>query len=1306
MPSIKEQFSFQQLPDHFEKDTHIGIEGLAIQELRLLAGESPKEDLLVVIYKKSPYLSFYDTQGELIDVDHYLPDTYKKEDTYGADSLMANLRNFNVAESKKSKVFYHLITEVLSIDGGTNLAKGLRSRYGFETSSGILKQFFRAEGITGDIRDGLLDKFTSFYAFLESLILFQQQGRNSYVHITAQDNIVITPLQKRSGIAVMMETQNIKGHLLPPNQWLITRTNDVDSLEQALIFRTKDIQDFFEAEADDEVIETDRYKLYHTPGEVEIDSLLDNTGNLLKLAALNDCLQILPSDNNIIVVLSNEREVTVVNTHRSIVPHKWPKKIILPEASHWVRADENIQVLFVQNKIGTISAYDIIGDHPELLQEIGTFALGFELDQNASLIVKEKESRGLLKITTNTVDIEVPAEQQNFKAILENLSYLFKGESLFTETQFAKVVQEEAPEETKTPSVFESARFDFEANVEQMLMEAGKSYEELLLVQNKVAISRQNLGEELTAYAEKEGIFLVGQRLQAAINAIIKPSEKKVRNLVEESRSALILEEVKGFRGKMEDLSDPNAYREILNALRQFQEELNAMLPDNTTRMMTEFKSIKNELNLAFSDQIAKDGSALQEFINGEINQIEKAIKDTHDPRQLETLLSTHPASLELMNLLKQPFLLQNIARERSLSPAGIQSRLFASVAARKIELKKELEAKEAEKGIAKKQFAKMIQESIDFFVKNHTKDFSDLSLSVNAAYQQILGDIQRLEKTYRDVRLATDLRRKLERRILERNRADLEKMVAFEGKYAFIKNDPDLYVDLESTVRTFPVWSMRLIEKKGFSGTYMVTFMRNTDRNVFRPGATENLASGKAFEINEEEYGTFAESYEAYCTGDVPYELADILWEIYQGKSLAENFPQYSKIRIENLLPKSKEAAKGLRCALEKKKRDHLERNRKRFVPRISPEFIDETPYFQSKLQEFVIKAKLQLVSGSGAILLSGPPSTGKSAFLKFASAIMNREYFEHAADKWQTKNSLITAIKFGENGPYATPAGFTVAITTPHSLISIEEIKEWPEALRKSLNPFFAGSKIFVAPDGTNYDIGENILLCAAANLGAMYRQDDEPFTSDFWSRIEVVEYSYAPEQVDREYYEDLHDMKIRQFLTMQDLIKEKFKVNAAPKEVVARAQHFAKLFLEFILLPKADENVKRGNLQGYIREYFEDPDAFEGNQYSPEEAAKVALRRLKDFQKFSAKEFFDLYDHFVNQQNIRTKRIKRLQAGDIDRYKQLKGLILTVRYLEGCLRHLRKKFYATAGQTEIEGTNREFIKCVYLLGMIGKF
>lgn len=1313
MLTIQEQFSFQVLPNHFERDTHLGIQGLNIEKIQILSGESPHEDILVVLYQGSPNLSFYDVHGRLIDVDHYLPDDYVRADLSGVDAVISNLKNLPIVDAKSKGKFGKFLSDTFKA-GRNDLAAGLRKLYGLETTEKVMRDFKKKNDwidSSENFQKILTDKFDHFYQFLEAFIVFQQKNRNGYVHFTTNDNIIITPLNKRMGISVIIETQDVDGNLLSPNQWIITRTKDENSLNQALVFRSDDVQAFFDADGFEEIFETDRYKLYHSSEKIAIDSLLDNTDNLLKLNVLNDCFQILASDKNIIIVLSHEQEVTVVNTHLSVVPHKWSRKIVLPEKAVWARADENLNTIFIQKENGEIIVFDITGDHANEIDRLGEFTFGFELDQNGSVLAlssRENAANQLLKINTNANDLEVPSEQQNFVAVLKNLSHLFKGESIFTQKQFAKIVTEEKPkEEEKLPSAFDQARFDFETNVEYMLVEAGNDYEELLTIQNKIAVARQNIGEELINHAEKEGVFLVGQRLQKALNSILRPAEKKVRDLVEESRATVILEESKIFQQDIYKLTDPNSYRDILNSIRQFQEELNSMLPQNSDRVMTEFKEIQQELNKTFSQQIASDGNALQSFITSEIEQIETAIKNTHNPRQLEVLLSTHPASLELMTLLKQPFILENIAKEKSLSPAGIQSRLYQSVAIRKGELIAELERKEAERNAAKLQLANMVNESIDFFVINHSSGFSDLELRGNATYQQILGDILKLEKTFKDIRLAIELRRKLERRILERNRADLEKMVAFEGKYAYIQNDPDLFVDMESSIQYFPTWEMRVMEKKGMAGVYQVIFERDTDHEIYRPSATENLEAGKAFEIEENDYASFAIEYKKYCHSENVIELLECLWKITMGQGTAKDYPQFDQKIIEKLLPLKEVSKKGLRCALEKKSREQLEKTRTRSVPIIGPEFIDETPYFQNKLHEFVIKVKLQMVSESGIILFSGPPSTGKSMFLKFAASIMNREYFEHAADKWQTKNSLVTAVKFGDTGPYATPAGFVRAITTSHSLVNIEEIKEWTEALRKSLNPFFAGSKIFVAQDGTNYKIGDNVLLCAAANLGSMYREDDEPFTADFWSRIEVVEYDYAPEKVDREYLQHLHVGEEPSFLTMQDLVRHYFGYHHAPANPQAKAMYFSKKFLEFTLLPKMDEKVKRESLQSHLREFFIDVDGFQpGKEFSPEEATKIALRRLKDFQGYSAKEFYDLYDHFANGQNLRSQRLAQLQSDDIDKYEQLKILILCLRYLEGALRRLREKFYSSAGQTEIEGTNREFIKCVYLMGLMGKF
>lgn len=106
-----------------------------------------------------------------------------------------------------------------------------------------------------------------------------------------------------------------------------------------------------------------------------------------------------------------------------------------------------------------------------------------------------------------------------------------------------------------------------------------------------------------------------------------------------------------------------------------------------------------------------------------------------------------------------------------------------------------------------------------------------------------------------------------------------------------------------------------------------------------------------------------------------------------------------------------------------------------------------------------------------------------------------------------------------------------------------------------------------------------------------------------------------------------------------------------------------------------------------------------------FGPEEAAKVALRRMKDFQGYSPAEFFDLYDHFVNGQNLNSRRLATLRSSDVEKYEHLQVLVLSLRYMDGCLRELRELFYTSADQTEIEGTNRGFIKGVYLLGLLGK-
>ena len=1308
MLTLQEQFRFQLLENHFEDDPHLEVQGLDVARIRVLHGESAPDDILVVEYKGSPALSFYNTRGRLIDVDHYLPDHYLDTDRASTERILDNLPGTTAARLDSSAEFGSLLDGVFEV-GHRSLAQGLRMQFGLETTALDEVRFKERigfdQGTTEDFKALLAGKYGTLRAFLTDYLSGKLTASGGYVHFTPRDSIIITTLDKRSGLAVVLETRDEEGVLLPPSRWLITRTVNEKQLQQALVFRGQDVKDFFAADGFETTFRTDRYLLRHHEHQLELDSLLDNTDNLLRLPLVNDCYQTLASDPNLLVALTAAREVTVINTHRSVVPGKWSRKIALPRAATTVRADENLATLFAQSAAGSVVVYDITTPTAQEIVTLGTYAPGFEIDATGSLIALHPETRELLKIKTNTPDLQLPDDQQNFATAFRNLSHLFRGESLFTKTTYARRVTElPEEEEDKLPTAVEAARYDFETSVEHLLADAGQDYELLLGVREKIAIARTNIGEELTRVAEEENILLVGQRLQSTINNIVRPAERRVRGLVERVRAEQLIETVRGYRDQLEKLDDPAAYRDILNGLRAAGNELNGMTTADIGATVGEFRAIQRELNETFSRQIAEDGNNLQQFILREIEQVEAAVDTTHDLRQLENLLSTHPAAVELMDLLKQPFVLQSIASEQRLSPSGIQARLHRAVSNRRGQLRQEQERKDAERNAAKLQLATIVKENIDFFVANHSGGFSDLELSKTAAYVEILRDIGRLEDQFTDVRLARELRQRLERRILERNREDLEKMVAFEGKYAYIQNDPDLFVDLESTIQSFPYWAIELEEKKGQAGLYQVLFRRETDRETYRPSTQDNLAAGGVYQITTAESADFLAAYALYDVPENNFPFLDAVWSVARKRQKAEDYPQYPAGLLEEMLPVGDAVHKALGVARKKKELEELERKRARAVPVISPEFIDETPHFQQKLQEFVIKAKLQLTTGSGVILLSGPPSTGKSAFLKFAAAIMNREYFEHASDKWQTKNSLVTAIKFGENGPYTTPAGFTRAITTPHSLLNIEEIKEWPEALRKSLNPFFAGSDVFLAPDGTVYRIGKNILLCAAANLGAIYRQDDEPFTADFWSRIEVVEYDYSPLEIDRDYFDHLHSPRKNSYLTMKDLAQNFFELRAAPADPDQKARYLSEKFLRFLLLPKADEKVKRNNLAHQIAQYFQlDQAAVERPVYGPEEAAKVALRRLRDLQGYSAHDFFDLYDHFINGEPFRSARLAKLQTNDVQLYERLRILLLCLRYLEGALRQLRERFYSSAGQTEIEGTNREFINAVYLLGMV---
>ncbi len=584
MRTIQEQFTFQSLADHFEKDTHIDVQALEIENIHVLYGETPIEDILVVLYKASPNLSFYNAQGQLIDIDHYLPNNYTKQDEIGSETLLANLRQVDLKKAEHPDFYQSLLEDTFAAGQG-NFIEGLKAKHGLAVDDKSIKQYFHKIGISNDRlkTETLLEsRFETYSELLKAIIVNQQKSDNGYVHITPNDNIIITPLNKRSGVAVIIETQSVDGLLLPPNKWMITRTQDITKFEQALVFRTEDVKAFFDADAYEEYFETTRYKLYHSPSKLTIDSLIDNTDNTLELELINNCYQVLASDINIIIALTSTQEVTIINTHRSIVPHKWPKKIVLPEYADWIRADENLTVLFMRNREGEIIALDITNDHPQEIAKLGKYARHFEIDQEGSLIVKKQKSNQLIKIKTNVNELELEEDQKHFGSVIKSLSYLFKGERLFTKTQFAKVVTEEKPQpKKKLPSAIEVARYDFETNIEHMLANAENSYEKLLKIQNKIAIARQNIAEELSTYAEKEGIFLVGQRLQSTINSIIRPIEKHVKNLVELKRAEDILQTTKSYRDEIDQLKDPDAYRDILNSIRKYEEELRVIMPEN-----------------------------------------------------------------------------------------------------------------------------------------------------------------------------------------------------------------------------------------------------------------------------------------------------------------------------------------------------------------------------------------------------------------------------------------------------------------------------------------------------------------------------------------------------------------------------------------------------------------------------------------------------------------------------------------------------------------------------------------------------
>ncbi|MEO0731560.1 MAG: hypothetical protein AAFZ52_01905, partial [Bacteroidota bacterium] len=306
MSTLQAQFRQQSLPDPFEPDPHRELRNARISGIRVLHGETADDDILVVQYEGSPALSFYNTRGRLIDVDHYLPDNYPEVDEESVGKVLENLAGVRPSELQSAPRFKELLTQTFEAGGG-RLYLGMRKKLGLETTAAAVNAYKKKigfKGTAGDLLLEILSRYTTFGNFLQDFLGGQMRAGNGYVNFTPHDNIVITTLNKRSGMAVILETQDKDGNLLPPSRWLITRTLTEAQLSQALVFRSEDVKGFFSADGYETIYVTDRYELKQRDGRLELDSLLDNTDNLLKVPLVNDCYQILASDRNILVALT------------------------------------------------------------------------------------------------------------------------------------------------------------------------------------------------------------------------------------------------------------------------------------------------------------------------------------------------------------------------------------------------------------------------------------------------------------------------------------------------------------------------------------------------------------------------------------------------------------------------------------------------------------------------------------------------------------------------------------------------------------------------------------------------------------------------------------------------------------------------------------------------------------------------------------------------------------------------------------------------------------------------------------------
>ncbi len=1296
MHQIQKQIQIQVLDKHFEKEIHHEISRLDFDKTTLLSSEHGN-DIIIVSYKSSPLISIYSINGKLLDVDAYLPNDYYQKDIDLIEeiaqkvdkTLSSENPDFNYANLKKA------------IKDEAHLVKFISSIKELQFDSNEAKAFISSNKIK-DI-NGFVNRSKSVTKILEQFLKFRYENTFDFVHVLNKKYIIIRGYDQSNGYAVIVETHDNDNKLLHNDNWIITRTNNPELLKQSLSFRTEEVRSFLGESQYANTIKTERFILKEHQNSISLDSLLDNTANLLTLDTVNQCYHTLTLDKNIIGVLTEKNQFSIVNTYNSIIPKKWLRNIHLPNAYEFARIDDNLQFIIAQTEEGQIDILHVEDSAATLIKNLGQYELGFELSQEGAIICYSFD-KNLVYISTNIPEIEIKENQENLSNVFKELRTKLQGERLFERVNFPKKVSEDVEESTKnTNKQIDNLRFEFEATIEDLLLETNDKYEKLIAVQEKIGIARLNIIEQLSQKLDASSLSIGGRRLTSIVHSIVNPSEKKVQLIISNVRLKHINLELKTAIEDLRKAEQSDIFKSIINKLRNYSAEVNAFPPGIDKITLGDFHHLEKEINDSFQSYIDDEDSKLAQFILDEISEVQKIISSTNDLRVLEILLNTNPVAIELFNMLKQEFVLKVLGDKGNFSPLKIQKQLHEAVERRKQELILERTRYKEEEQRAKFQMRDMIRESISFFIENHSRDFSDVSLAKSSNYLQVKKDIKKIETDYRDLKLAADLRRELEIKIIEKNSVKLARIISQEGKYAFVQNDADLYIDILNKNISFPQWEIDFQVHKN-EEIINILFVRNTDKEKFIIDVAKNILSASSFTIDKKNFEEFHAAYNTYISGNYSLSFLGNLRSLYLGEEIGKDVMTLSKELIKDAKPKNETAFKAITVAIEKINLDTKERERKRNIPSIPINYVDDTPYFQNKLAEFFIKAKIQLLDNSGILLLSGPPSTGKSAFLKFVAAITNREYFEHVSDKWQTKNSLVNSIKFGKNGPYSIPAGFTKAITTANSIFNIEEIKEWPEALRKSLNPFFAGSKTFIAPDGTKYKIGDNIILCAAANLSSFYRQDDEPFTSDFWSRIDVVEFDYAPEKVSFDYIDTLFEYT-RTPLTLKDMIRQYFKIHEAPDNELARTKYISKKVVKFFLLPKADETIKRNTIEKLINDYFEQDNHEENLKFNPEESAKIALKRLRQLADHTLIEYYDLYNHFINEDEISSAKLQKRIKADPTIYSQYYITFFCIHQVEGCLRYLRKEFYASAGRTEIEGTNREFIRALYLIDLLGE-